>query len=211
MTILFDPAISLLNPSNKFCIVNGNNGACSLTVTNGSILANITVSSSTAIYSIVINNLRNPVSTQFFNFQVSIADTNNLPYYTLLSNNYQAATALLLTPQVTSSNCTNSASNVLAVTFPFLPFLPSGALVVDDPSAKTLQGESVLKKIVYPLTFSSNISLTVTNYYSLQPIYYQLLVTTNDSLYNIFTFNFTVTNCNPNFLPISSFSFTGLP
>lgn len=105
----------------------------------------------------------------------------------------------------------NSASNIIAITFPYLPFLPSNALLIDDPTALALKGEAILKKLVYPINFSSNISLTITNSYSLEPIYYQLVVVTNDLLYSIFAFNFTLTNCNSSNLPIISYGFTGLP
>jgi hypothetical protein len=83
--------------------------------------------------------------------------------------------------------------------------------MVDDSSAKSVQGESILKKLDYPVVFASNISLQITDFYSLEPIYYQVLVVTNDLLYNIFNFNFSITNCNSSYLPILSYAFTGLP
>jgi hypothetical protein len=211
MTILMDSSITLLDSSNTFCLVNSNNGACTLPLVNGSIVANISISAQTQLYSIAINNLRNPTSTKYFSFKVSIFDINSLVYYTLISSNYQITTPYQVTPQVSSSNCMNSASNNVTITFPYLPFMPTTGLIIDDPAASALKGESILKKIVYPANFSSNISLSITNSYSLQPIYYQILVITNDLLYNIFIFNFSLTNCNSSNLPIIKYEFTGLP
>ena len=37
-----------------------------------------------------------------------------------------------------------------------------------------------------------------------------MVVYTNDGLYKIFTFNFTITNCNPAYLPINTYAFNGL-
>jgi hypothetical protein len=211
MIVAMDPSITLLDPSTTICIVNGNNGACTLTVVNGSITANISISSLVQVYTVVVNNMRNPTSTKYFSFRVAVYDITNLPYYTLLSSNYQVTTPFTITPQETSNNCMNSAPNTLSIVFPYLPFTPSSALMVDDPSAASIKGESVLKKLVFPVSFSQNISLSVTNSYSLQPAYYQILVVTNELLYNIFSFSFTMTNCSPNNLSITSFSFTGLP
>lgn len=211
MTIQMDSSITLLNPNNTICLVNGNNGACILNLVNNSIVANISITAMTSIYTIVINNLRNPSSTKHFSFRISILDTNNLVYYTLLSSNYQVTTPFLVIPQVTSSNCTNSAINTLTITFPFLPFTSTNALMIDDSTASLVRGESILKKIIYPVSFGNNISLNITNSFSLQPIYYQLLVVTNDLLYTMFNFNFTITNCNASNLPIISYTFTGLP
>lgn len=211
MMVAIDPSITLLDPTATLCIVNANNGACTLSLLNGSISANISISSLVQVYSVVVNNLRNPNSTKYFSFRAAIYDVNNLPYYSLVSNPYQVSTAYPLTPQASSSNCTNSAPNTLTLLFPYLPFTPSSAVMVDDSSAPSLKGESILKKLIYPVSFSPNMSLSVTNSYSLQPVYYQILVVTNDLLYNIFSFTFTLTNCSPNNLLITTFSFTGLP
>jgi hypothetical protein len=45
----------------------------------------------------------------------------------------------------------------------------------------------------------------------MEPVYYQLIVTSTDLLYKIFKFSFTITNCEPNRLQILSYLFTGLP
>lgn len=98
MVVAIDPSITLLDPSTTICIVNGNNGACSLAVVNGSITANISISSLVQVYAVVMNNLRNPTSTKYFSFRVAIYDINNLPYYTLLSSNYQVTAPYAITP-----------------------------------------------------------------------------------------------------------------
>lgn len=69
----------------------------------------------------------------------------------------------------------------------------------------------MLRVLSYPLVFNSSFSISIVNSQSLQPTYYQLLVKTNDLLYDIFVFNFTLINCQPSTLPILSFLFTGLP
>jgi hypothetical protein len=145
MTIQMDSSITLLNPNNTICLVNGNNGACTLALVNNSIIANVSITAITTFYTIVINNLRNPSSTKHFSFRVSILDVNNFVYYTLLSSVYQVTTPFLVVPQVTSSNCTNSAINTLTITFPFLPFTPTNALLIDDSTASLVRGESILK------------------------------------------------------------------
>lgn len=66
-------------------------------------------------------------------------------------------------------------------------------------------------KIGYPINFSPAITHTITNFISGQPTYYSLLVVSADQIYKYYSFNFTLINCNPNLLPISSYLFTGLP
>jgi hypothetical protein len=140
MIILIDSSITLLDPSNNICLVNTNNGACILSQINNSIMANISISAQTQLYTIAINNLRNPPSTKYFSFKISIYDSSNLIYYTLLSPNYQVLNTYQVTPQVALSNCTNSATNNIAITFPYLPFMPSSALIIDDSTAFALKG-----------------------------------------------------------------------
>ena len=59
--------------------------------------------------------------------------------------------------------------------------------------------------------FASSFSTTITNSYSLQPVYYKMLVKTSDFLYDIFDFTFQLQNCNPAALPVLNSAFTGLP
>lgn len=95
--------------------------------------------------------------------------------------------------------------------FPYLPFTVTDALVIDDSSAQTYKGQSLLRKIVYPITYTTNFTISINNFYSLQPTYYQLLVITNDFLYSIFQFSFTISNCQASNMPILTFSYSGLP
>jgi hypothetical protein len=160
---------------------------------------------------VVVNNLRNPNSTRYFSFKAVLTDSSGLPYYSLTSSNYQAALPYPLTPTATLSNCIVLQASTLAVTFPFLPFLPSSAVILDDPAASLVRGEQILNTFGYPIPFSPFFSTALTNSYSLQPVYYQLLVKTSDYLYDIFSFTIVLQACNPAALPILSFQFTGLP
>jgi len=140
MIIKFDSVITLLDSSNPFCLVNGNNGICTLTSSNSSLIANISVNLLTSIYVIAINNLRNPNSTKLYSIQVTLSNFNNIIYYTIVSSNFQATQPYPITPQVTSQNCNNSQSNTLNIGFPFLPFQPTNALIIDDASAASFSG-----------------------------------------------------------------------
>lgn len=96
-----DSSITLLDPANYVCLVNGNNGACTITVVNASISVNVSISAITQFYTININNLRNPASTKYFSFKVNVYDINNLVYYTLTSTNYGVTFTYQITPMVT--------------------------------------------------------------------------------------------------------------
>ena len=111
-----------------------------MSVINGTTLARLSATANTLLYTIVINNVRNPPSTRLFSFQVSVKDISNIPYYSLTSPSYQITTPFQLTPTITSANCTNSASNTIKITFSYLPFNPSGAVIIDDTSALPFQG-----------------------------------------------------------------------
>ena len=133
-------------------------------------------------YTININQVRNPPSTKPYKFSFSLHNLNN-SYYISTSTNYQATIPYTINPIVTSSNCINSQPNIITLVFPFLPFAATDALVIDDSSAQTYKGQSLLRKIVYPITYTTNFTISINNFYSLQPTYYQLLVKTNDFLY----------------------------
>ena len=90
MLINFDSAITMPDTSNPYCLVNGNNGLCVITIAN-SIRANITIDKDVLVYTININGLRNPQSTQYYAFVVTLTDPNATVYYTLTSSNYQAS------------------------------------------------------------------------------------------------------------------------
>ena len=107
---------------------------------SGAIRANVTVNSSVTVYAVQVNNLRNPSSTRYFNFKVELTDSNNVAYYSLTSPNYRASTPYTIAPQSSVSNCTNFQSASLSVSFPFTPFQPTNATIVDDPSAPSLSG-----------------------------------------------------------------------
>ncbi len=139
MIIEFDPNIVLLDPSNPYCLSNGNNN-CITSTSNGYIRLNITVSQSITVYIVNINNLRNPNSTKFFNFKVKLTNIDGLVYYTLTSPSYQASKPYQLTPTVNSSSCLNSQSTIVTINFPFLPFTPLQAVTVDDSSASAFNG-----------------------------------------------------------------------
>ena len=139
MVINFSPLVTLLDPNNPFCLLNGLNGQCSISQV-GAIRANVSISQSINAYVVTVNNLRNPNSTAYFGFQVQLTDSTGLAYYTLSSSNYQASTPYTIVPQVSRTSCTNGQSSTLTVTFPFIPFSPSTATVVDDPAALTLKG-----------------------------------------------------------------------
>jgi hypothetical protein len=140
MILKFDPIMTLIDSTNPFCLVNGNNGMCNLTLSNDSLMANISVSLLTSIYVVTINNLRNPNSSKFYSIQAALSNINNIVYYTIVSSNFQATQPYLITPQVTSQNCNNSQSNTLKIVFPFLPFQPTNALMIDDTSAASFSG-----------------------------------------------------------------------
>lgn len=138
-------------------------------------------------------------------------DISNISYYSLTSPSYQITTPFQLNPTITVANCTNSAFNTINISFSYLPFNPSDAIIIDDSSALPFQGESYLMKIGYPMNFSSIISLKITNFISSQPIYYSIVVVSGDQIYKFYTFSFNIINCNPSILPINSYLFTGLP
>lgn len=188
MTIKFDLSVALLDPASPQCLSNGDSAACVVTYGSGYILTNTSVSSGISLYAITLSNCRNPPSTRYFNFQVSLTDKANLVYYTLSSPYFQASTPFAITPSVTSSSCTNLQSNTVTVTFPYLPFAVSSGLIVDKEGASYLAGENILRKIGYPLEFNSTVTIAVTNSYSLESVYYSLLVVTADQLYSIFRF-----------------------
>lgn len=186
MTIKFDSSVTLLDPSSPQCTSNGDSAACSVDYTSGYIITNTSISESTSLYTIVLANCRNPTSTRYFSFKVSLTDSNNQVYYTLTSPYFQASTPYPLTPSVSSSSCTNGQLNTLSVNFPYLPFTPTSGFIVDQEGAAYLVGESILKKIGYPLTFSQNFTIMIVNSYSLEPVHYKLRVMTQDMLYYIF-------------------------
>ena len=130
MILTFDAALTFPNSANAYCLVNSNNGLC--TLASNPIRANISVSSATLVYVININNIRNPSSTQFFSFNASVTDSNSISYYYMQSPYYQAATPYPLIATVTTSNCTNFASNLLNVSFAYLPFVPSSGVIRDS-------------------------------------------------------------------------------
>ena len=82
MSLSFASALTLPSPTNTYCLVNSNNGLCSLT-SSSPIKFNISVSSTTLVYVISINNVRNPQSTQLYSFSISIADLSGISYYNL--------------------------------------------------------------------------------------------------------------------------------
>jgi len=146
MLLQFSPILTLLDPSNPYCLVNGINGQCSLTLSNSTsvsnsfITANISISKTTSVYYISVNNLRNPNSTAFFSFKGTVNDLNGLTYYSIDSSNYRSGIPYALAASATSSNCTNSQANNLTLSFSFLPFTPSSAVITDDSSATLLKG-----------------------------------------------------------------------
>jgi hypothetical protein len=107
MQIKFDPVVTLLNPTNYICTVNNNTNLCTLTVVNGILYAKVSVTSTILFYSIFINNIRNPNSTEYFKMQFNMTDLSFTTYYSFTSPNYQVTVPYPLTVSVMSSNCTN--------------------------------------------------------------------------------------------------------
>lgn len=211
MIILFDSSVVQLDSSASNCIVNSNGGSCTTSTINGTLQANITIVRTILIYSVVISALRNPPSTRPYNLKISLTDSAGLPYYQLTSPNYQASQPAVIQPTASLSACTNSMATTLQISFSYLPFLPAGAFLVNDASAANVQGERVLRKLSQPVSFAANMTLGVTNWFSFQPNYYQLLVVSSDQVYNIFSLTFPITNCLPSILTLTSYRFSGLP
>ena len=73
MIINFDTALTHIDPSSPICLVNGNNGPCVIG-SSTPIVATVAVDSGTAEYIVVVNNVRNPQSTQYYHFALTLQD-----------------------------------------------------------------------------------------------------------------------------------------
>jgi hypothetical protein len=138
MLIYFDSSLYIVNSSVIICTVNGQ-PYCSV-INNQQIVINVTVSSQTLIYSILLSNIRNPTSTQPFQFNIDIYGQVNssslyLIYYSIKSEYFSVTQPYNITSFTkNTSSCMNSQPSILNITIASLPFYPSSALMIDNPT-----------------------------------------------------------------------------
>ena len=100
---------------------------------------------SVKVYRVRIDNIRNPLSTQPFQFWVKVftvavsnGTSSDLLYYQAESTFYSVSQPLKLTNVQAGINpCKNSQPSILSITFPnnSLPFNPKTGILIDNPNA----------------------------------------------------------------------------
>lgn len=187
MLVYFDKSIYIVNSSVIICTVNGQ-PYCSV-VTLQQIIINVTVSSATNLYSILLSNIRNPTSTQPFQFRIDIYGQVNsssyLIYYSIKSEYFSVSKPYNITSfSISRSSCINSEPSILSITLNNLPFLPSSALMIDNPTVSNVG--LIQQTIGLEVLFNTSMQISLTNYYYLTKTRYSFLVKTADLLYSIF-------------------------
>jgi len=182
----FDKSLYIVNSSIIICTVNSQ-PSCSI-VSTSQIIINVTVYSSIKTYSIVLSNIRNPTSTQQFQFNIDIyGKVNNsyLIYYSVKSDYFRVTQPYNLTNySLNRSSCVNSASSILSINMSNLPFLPSSALLIDNPNS--INVGLVQQTIGMQVLFNTSMQISLLNYYSMGKNRYSFLIKTSDIIYSIF-------------------------
>ena len=136
-----------MNTSIAICYVN-DEPLCDLTSNSsaGQIVIRVKILDvSVKVYRVRIENIRNPLSTQPFQFWVKVftvavsnGTSSDLLYYQAESTFYSVLQPLKLTNvQAAVNPCKNSQPSNLSITFPnnSLPFNPKTGILIDNPNA----------------------------------------------------------------------------
>jgi hypothetical protein len=146
MLIYFQQGLYLVNTSIGICYVN-DEPLCDLksnsTVDQVVIRVRI-MDVSVKLYRVRIENIRNPLSTQPFQFWVKVftavvgnGTVSDLVYYQAESTFYSVSQALKLSNvQAALDSCKNSQPSALVITFAnnSLPFDPKTGILIDNPN-----------------------------------------------------------------------------
>lgn len=120
--------IKVLDPNNIICRVNGQ-PQCLISINSSGTYINTTVTQIQKIYTLVVNNLRNPSSTQPFLISAKVAYTSGSFYYSVQSDYYNATIPYTLIQNThflySTSSCKNSDISNMTIAFnnTNMPFL----------------------------------------------------------------------------------------
>lgn len=221
MLIYFQKGLYLVNTSIGICYVN-DEPLCDLTSNSTVDQVIIWVSImdvSIKVYRVIIENIRNPLSTQPFQFWVKVFTSvvNNgiaadLMYYQAESTFYSVSKALRLSNvQAALTPCKNSQPSTLTITFPnnSLPFDPKTGILIDNPNSEASQ---VLLRTTNQQTLwnGTAVGIPIQNHFSLESVRYSFLLKTLDLLYDVFAFEVFVKTCESSALVINSWKVSGL-